>query len=64
MRSGPIQPEEVRERIDRQGELLSLWEGNSDTALELPWVDASGFDQREVQQLVEGARSLVLTERQ
>ena len=53
MRSGPIQPEEVKERIDRREEVLPLWEQGNGVKIDLPWSDLNRSDSlNDVQPLV------------
>ena len=60
MRSGPIQPEVVQERIDRREKVLPLWEQGNGTNIDLPWVESNRFDAADVQQLIASARSVTL----
>lgn len=61
MRSGPIQPEVVQERIDRKEEVLPLWEQGKGANIDLPWTELNRSDTlNDVQPLVTNARSVVL----
>ena len=61
MRSGPIQPEVVKERIDRREEVLPLWEQGNGVKIDLPWTELNRSDVlNDVQPLVTDARSVVL----
>lgn len=61
MRSGPIQPEVVQERIDRREEVLSIWEQGNGANIDLPWAELNRPDAlNDVKPLVTNARSVVL----
>ena len=61
MRSGPIRPEAVEEKIDRSEEVLPLWERGGDSGIDLPWPEASGpAALGDIQPLLAEARSAVL----
>ena len=61
MRSGPIQPEEVQERIDRREKVLPLWEQGNGVNIDLPWTELNRSDAlSDVQALVANARSVAL----
>ena len=61
MRSGPIRPEAVEEKIDRSEEVLPLWERGGDSGIDLPWPEAGRPDAlKDVQPLMARARSAAL----
>ena len=60
-RSGPIQPEVVKERIDRRKKELPLWEQGNGANIDLPWTELNRSDDlSNVQPLVASAHSVVL----
>ncbi len=60
MRTGPISSETAERRIDREGDLLSLWEQGASAPFDLPWPTASSLTTDEVRLLLSGARYAVL----
>ena len=60
MRSGPIRPEAVEEKIDRSEEALPLWERGGDSGIDLPWPEAGRPDVLDVRPLMAKARSAAL----
>jgi hypothetical protein len=60
MRSGPIEAEDVEERVDRRNQVLPLWERGNAAAVDLPWGDAANIRVDDVRAWLAGATTVVL----
>ena len=60
MLSGPIQPVQAEDVVDRATTTLALWESGPDVTPDLPWHDAAGLDQQAVAPLFSGAADVCM----